>query len=231
MARRKASLSSVEAAVGHVFKDQDLLSRAMTHSSVSADTGRDLERLEFLGDRVLGLLTAEELWRRYPYMAEGDLAPRLNQLVRKETCADAARHFGLGPALRMSSGEENNGGRDRDAILGDACEALLGALYIDGGLPAAKSAYDLYWGERFDAIACQHKDPKTELQEWAQAEGYGTPVYQDVARDGPDHAPTFTVEVKAGKLLSEQGKGSSKRDAQAAAALKLLKREGVWSND
>ncbi|MEM6747431.1 MAG: ribonuclease III [Pseudomonadota bacterium] len=231
MARRKASLSSVEAAVGHVFEDKDLLSRAMTHSSVSSDVGRDLERLEFLGDRVLGLITAEELWRRYPHMAEGELAPRLNQLVRKETCADAARHFGLGPALKLSAGEENNGGRNRDAILGDACEALLGALYIDGGLKAAKEAYDRYWGERFDAIAGQHKDPKTELQEWAQAGGHGTPSYKDIARQGPDHAPIFTVEVKAGKLTPEQGEGPSKRDAQAAAALKVLKREGVWSDD
>ena len=231
MASRKASLSSVESAVGHAFQNKDLLSRAMTHSSVSADVGRDLERLEFLGDRVLGLLTADELWRRYPQMAEGELAPRLNQLVRKETCADAARFFGLGAALRMSVGEENNGGRDRDAILGDACESLLGALYLDGGLAAAKAAYDKYWGERFDAIAGQHKDPKTELQEWAQAKGHGTPSYRDVARQGPDHAPIFTVEVKAGKLTPEQGEGTSKRDAHAAAALKLLKREGVWSDD
>ncbi|MEM9810739.1 MAG: ribonuclease III [Pseudomonadota bacterium] len=230
MQRRKASLSSVERAVGHVFQDQELLLRAMTHSSVSADVGRDLERLEFLGDRVLGLLTAEELWRRYPDMTEGELAPRLNQLVRKETCADAARFFDLGPVLRLSPGEDNNGGRDRDAILGDACEALLGALYIDGGLGAARKAYDEYWGEHFEAIAAEHRDPKTELQEWAQSHGHGTPSYHDVARKGPDHAPRFTVEVRAGGLHPEDAEGSSKRDAQAAAAKRLLVREGVWSD-
>ncbi|MFC3303438.1 ribonuclease III [Parvularcula lutaonensis] len=231
MTKRRASLDSVEEAVGHSFARRELLERAMTHSSVSSDNVKDLERLEFLGDRVLGLLTAENLWRRYPDMSEGELAPRLNQLVRKETCADAARHFNLGPALKMSAGEENNGGRDRDAILGDAMEALLGALYIDGGLEAAERVYDMYWGKHFDAIADQHLDAKTAFQEWSQAHGHGTPSYADIKRRGPDHAPCFTVEVRAGKLKPEQAEGSSKRDAQTAAARKMLVREGVWSDD
>ncbi|NNU17125.1 ribonuclease III [Parvularcula sp. ZS-1/3] len=228
MGKARVLLEDVEKATGHTFERRELLKRAMTHSSVSGDNVKDLERLEFLGDRVLGLLTAEALWRRYPDMAEGDLAPRLNQLVRKETCAEAARFFNLGDALTLSAGEENNGGRDRDAILGDAMEALLGALYIDGGLEAARVAWDRFWGERFDGIADQHRDPKTTLQEWAQAEGHGTPSYVDIARSGPDHAPKFTVEVRAGKLKPEQGTGSSKRDAHADAALTVLKREGVW---
>lgn len=231
MSGREKELSAVEEAVGHRFVDRSLLDRALTHSSVSTDTGKDLERLEFLGDRVLGLLTAEALWRRYPDMTEGELAPRLNQLVRKETCADAARFFDLNKALRLSSGEENNGGRDRDAILGDVMEAMLGGLYVDGGLRAAARAWDKFWGERFDAIADQHRDAKTAFQEWAQAEGHGTPSYKDVARKGPDHAPVFTVEVRAGKLAPERGQGTSKRDAQTAAALKVLKREGVWTSD
>ena len=228
MGSRRKSLEEVAKATGHTFSNPELVKRAMTHSSVSSDDVKDLERLEFLGDRVLGLLTAEALWRRYPGMSEGELAPRLNQLVRKETCADAARHFDLGPALHMSSGEENNGGRDRDAILGDAMEALLGALYIDGGLEAARGTWDAFWGERLEDIAAGHRDPKTSLQEWAQAEGHGTPSYVDVRRKGPDHAPRFTVEVRAGKLEPEQGEGPSKRDAQADAALTILKREGVW---
>lgn len=230
MAGRRLTLEDVEKATGHTFEQRELLKRAMTHSSASSDGVRDLERLEFLGDRVLGLLTAEALWRRYPDLAEGELAPRLNKLVRKETCADAARHFELGDALTLSPGEENNGGRERDAILGDAMEALLGALYIDGGLEAARAVWDQYWGARFDEIAAAHRDPKTSFQEWAQAQGYGTPSYSDVGRKGPDHAPQFTVEVRAGKLAPEQGVGSSKRDAQAAAALALLKREGVWQD-
>ncbi|MCQ8185041.1 ribonuclease III [Parvularcula maris] len=225
------SFEDVEKACGHSFKNRDLLKRALTHSSVSSENAADLERLEFLGDRVLGLLTAEALWRRYPEMSEGELAPRLNQLVRKETCAEAARFFDLGNALTMSAGEENNGGRDRDAILGDVMEALLGALYVDGGLEKARAAYDLFWGERFDAIAAEHRDAKTELQEWAQSAGHGTPSYADVDRTGPDHAPEFTVEVRVGKLRPEQAKGCSKRDAQTEAALVLLRREGVWSGD
>ncbi|MEM1379684.1 MAG: ribonuclease III [Pseudomonadota bacterium] len=228
MADRRAQRDAVEAAIGYRFSDAALLERALTHSSLAADGEKDLERLEFLGDRVLGLLTAEALWRRYPEMSEGELAPRLNQLVRKETCADAARYFNLGAALRLSPGEEKNGGRNRTAILGDVMEALLGAAYADGGLSAAKGVYDAYWGERFDAIADAHRDPKTSLQEWAQAEGHGTPRYDDVGRKGPDHAPTFTVEVAVGRLAAERAQGPSKRDAQAEAARKVLIREGVW---
>ena len=230
MAKRRASPGDVERAIGYSFKDGDLLVRALTHASLAAESGRDLERLEFLGDRVLGLLTAEELWRRYPTMAEGDLAPRLNQLVRKETCADAARHFGLGEALKMSSGEDSNGGRQRDAILGDAMEALLGAVFIDGGLDAAAKVYRKFWEPNFDAIADAFRDPKTSLQEWAQAEGHGTPSYVDLERRGPDHAPVFTVEVRAGQLKPERADGTSKREAQSEAALKVLKREGVWQD-
>ena len=134
-------------------------------------------------------------------------------------------------AMKMSSGEENNGGRDRDAILGDAMEALLGALYIDGGLKAAERVFDKFWGERFDAIAAEHLDAKTAFQEWAQANGHGTPSYVDIDRKGPDHAPRFTVEVRAGKLKPEQAEGSSKRDAQTEAARLVLIREKVWSDD
>jgi ribonuclease-3 len=225
------SFTDVEKACGHSFSNRDLLKRSLTHSSVSSENAADLERLEFLGDRVLGLLTAEALWQRYPDMSEGELAPRLNQLVRKETCAEAARFFGLGEALTMSAGEENNGGRDRDAILGDVMEALLGAVYLDGGLEKARDTYDMFWGERFDGIAAEHRDAKTELQEWAQSAGHGTPSYVDVDRTGPDHAPEFTVEVRVGKLKPEQAKGCSKRDAQTEAALILLRRERVWTCD
>ena len=230
MSERKAARAEVERALGHAFERRDLFHRALTHASVSGGDGgvRDLERLEFLGDRVLGLLTAEELWRRYPDMSEGELAPRLNALVRKETCADAARSWNVGPALHLSRGEENNGGRDRDGVLGDACEALLGALYVDGGLAAARGAYDTYWGARFDEIARGHADAKTAFQEWAQEHGHGTPRYVTVAREGPDHAPLFTVEVRVGKLDPARARGTSKQTAQIEAALKALVREGVW---
>lgn len=232
MSDRKAARAAVERALGHQFEHRDLFLRALTHSSVSGGEGgvRDLERLEFLGDRVLGLLTAEELWRRYPDMDEGKLAPRLNALVRKETCADAARAWQVGPAMHLSRGEENNGGRDRDGVLGDVCEALLGALYIDGGLAAARAAYDTFWGARFDEIARGHADAKTAFQEWAQEHGHGTPRYETKDRSGPDHQPLFTVEVQAGSLTPMTAQGTSKQAAQTEAALKTLIREGVWDD-
>ena len=228
----KDARATVEAALGHRFARRDLFERALTHASFSGGKAevRDLERLEFLGDRVLGLLTAEELWRRYPDLDEGDLAPRLNALVRKETCAAAARAWGVGPALRLSKGEEKNGGRDRDGVLGDACEALLGALYVDGGLEAARAAYDTFWMDRFDDIAGGHEEPKTVLQEWAQEHGHGTPRYETLARRGPDHAPLFTVRVAAGDLAPTEAEGTSKQAAQTEAATKLLLREGVWKD-
>ena len=229
MSRRDAC-AAVEDALGHRFARRDLFERALTHASFSGGKAevRDLERLEFLGDRVLGLLTAEELWRRYPGLAEGELAPRLNALVRKETCAAAARAWGVGPALRLSKGEEKNGGRDRDGVLGDACEALLGALYVDGGLGAARRAYESFWLGRFDAIADTHEEPKTVLQEWAQEHGHGTPRYETIGRRGPDHAPLFRVRVQAGDLAAEEAEGPSKQAAQTEAATRFLLREGVW---
>ena len=227
---RAAACEAVERALGHTFSRRDLFERALTHSSYSGGKAevRDLERLEFLGDRVLGLLTAEELWRRYPDLDEGQLAPRLNALVRKETCAAAARAWNVGPALRLSKGEDKNGGRGRDGVLGDACEALLGALYVDGGLEAARAAYESFWLGRFDEIADGHEEPKTVLQEWAQERGHGTPSYKTVNRRGPDHAPLFTVRVAVGKLGTEEAEGTSKQAAQTEAATRVLIREGVW---
>ncbi|MEM9421263.1 MAG: ribonuclease III [Pseudomonadota bacterium] len=222
---------TVEAALNYTFGDRSLLERALTHASVSGSGVKDLERLEFLGDRVLGLLTAETLWRRFPDLDEGQLAPRLNALVRKETCADAARFWAVGPALRLSTGEERNGGRDKDAILGDACEALLGAIYIDGGLGAVARAYETYWGEQFEALSARPQDAKTALQEWAQQHRHGTPKYRDLERSGPDHAPQFTIEVTVGKLTPIAAVGRNKRDAQMKAAAQFLVRERVWSND
>lgn len=215
--------------VGWRFQKKELLDRALTHASLSSSSKNgDLERLEFLGDRVLGLLTAEALWRRYPDMDEGELAPRLNALVRKETCAMAAEAFGLGDLIRMSAHEEEAGGRRKKAILGDACEAFLGALYIDGGLPAARGAYDLFWLPNLEALASAHRDAKTALQEWSQEKRLGAPSYKLVEADGPAHAPAFTIEVAVKGLKPAKGEGRSKRAAQMAAAEKLLLRERVW---
>ncbi|MEM8771271.1 MAG: ribonuclease III [Pseudomonadota bacterium] len=224
---------ALEERLGYRFKDAALLLRALTHASLSgvgADV-RNLERLEFLGDRVLGLLTAEELWRRYPDQDEGYMAPRLNALVRKETCAKAALYFKLDDAIRMSSWEEGAGGRKKKAILGDAMEALLGALYIDGGLDAARGVYNQYWTPNLEALSKFHRDPKTALQEWTQRKRLGTPDYDVLDADGPDHAPAFTVKVSVKKHQSAVGEGRSKRAAQMDAARAFLVREKVWQDE
>ncbi len=223
----------LEERIGHIFADQSLLTRALTHSSLSGGDRvvRDLERLEFLGDRVLGLLTAETLWRQYPQYDEGDMAPRLNALVRKETCAKAALHFGVDKYIRMSEWEAQSGGRKKKAILGDVMEALLGALYIDGGLEAARNIYDQFWTPNLEDLSKLHKDPKTALQEWTQHKKLGTPDYEVLESEGPAHAPAFTIEVKVKGKKPSQGHGRSKREAQMEAARNFLIREGVWSDD
>lgn len=225
--------SGLEDRLGHRFDDQLLLARALTHSSLSGGNNsvRDLERLEFLGDRVLGLLTAEELWRRYPDFAEGAMAPRLNALVRKETCAKAALFFDIDKFIMMSEWEDESGGRKKKAILGDVMEALLGAVYIDGGLEAARRVYDQFWTPNLEDLSKAHRDAKTELQEWSQQKKLGTPDYQVKHADGPAHEPAFDIEVQVKGMKPASGKGRSKRAAQMAAARALLIREGVWSED
>ncbi|MFQ5563619.1 MAG: ribonuclease III [Parvularculaceae bacterium] len=224
-------LNALQDRIGYRFGDGALLKRALTHSSLSGrdQSVRDLERLEFLGDRVLGLLTAEELWRRYPNLEEGDLAPRLNALVRKETCAKAALAFGLDELIRMSAHEEDSGGRKKAAILGDVCEAFLGALYIDGGLTAARKAFDLYWTPNLEALSRRHRDAKTTLQEWSQERKLGPPDYDVVESEGPAHAPAFTVKVSVKGFAPASGEGRSKRGAEMKAAEAFLIREGVWT--
>lgn len=229
----KSDFSALETGIGHKFKDHALLKRALTHSSLSGGNGavHDLERLEFLGDRVLGLLTAEELWRRYPDYKEGELAPRLNALVRKETCAKAALFFGIDEYMLLSEWEEQSGGRKKKAILGDVMEALLGALYIDGGLEAARITYDRFWTPNIEDLAKFHQDPKTALQEWTQNKKLGTPHYAVLESDGPAHAPAFKIEVKVKGYATATGDGRSKRAAQMEAAKVFLIREGVWSEN
>lgn len=233
MAKRRAapkSLDDLQAQIGHRFDRPALLERALTHSSLSggAKPVPDLERLEFLGDRVLGLFAAETLWRRFPDLNEGELAPRLNALVRKETCARASRWWGLDGLIRLSDQEDAAGGRNKTAILGDVCEAFLGALYIDGGLDAARKAYDVFWLVELDKLLRRHQDAKTTLQEWSQERRRGTPHYVVVNAAGPAHAPDFSIEVRIEGYAPAGGAGRSKRQAQMAAAEAFLVREGVW---
>lgn len=217
-------LTALEGRIDYVFKDKALGMRALTHSSYGDGrrTVRDNERLEFLGDRILGLLTAARLFD-LPDAKEGDMARKLNALVRKEACAKVARAAGLGDALLMSVAEERQGGREKTSILGNVTEAVLAAMYLDGGMPAVEAFYDKYWGDMFAAIANKNmKDSKTELQERAFAACGHEPKYRVTERTGPDHRPLFVVEVSVKTLGSALGTGKSKKDAERYAARHLL---------
>ena len=227
--QRYKRVAALEVRIGYVFKDRALAVRAMRHSSYGdgQSTRPSNERLEFLGDRVLGLLTARALFD-YSQEPEGTLARRLNALVRKEMCAKIARHIGLGDALLMSPSEEKQGGREKQSILGDACEALMAAIYLDGGLDAAQAFYTTHWMPEFmKVVSLSAKDPKTKLQEMAMADGHGLPKYSIVERSGPDHQPLFVVEVQVKGKGIERGSGKSKRDAERFAALHLIE---TWND-
>lgn len=219
MASPEGPAHALEQALGHRFRDPKILDRALRHASAGPPTN---ERLEFLGDRVLGLAVANLLLETYPNDTEGALAPRFNALVRLETCAAVATDAGIVPHIVMAPSEAKSGGRSKAAILGDACEAVIGALFLDGGLDAARGFVERYWRLRLDDVAGDMRDPKTSLQEWAQARALGVPVYSVVGRTGPDHAPEFTVEARLGPDMAGQGKGASRRLAEQAAARALL---------
>ncbi len=220
----------LERRLGRTFRRKSLLREALTHASVGGErqrSGIDYERLEFLGDRVLGLVVAEDLYERFPGEGEDKLAPRLNALVNRDACARAARRMGLGQAIVLSSAEERTGGREKDTILADACEALIAAVYLDGGLKAARQLIALFWAEEFTAVGDAPRDPKTALQEWAAARRRPNPSYTVVERTGPDHAPHFLVEARVDGVEAARGAGPSKRDAERAAARAMLETVGV----
>ena len=213
---------SLSEKLGHTFKDQALLKRALTHAS--ADAVLSNERLEFLGDRVLGLIVAEKLHDRYPDDAEGALALKFNALARGAACARAASDAGIAEHIILASSEKSSGGRDKPAILSGVCEAVIAALYLDGGMEAARAFVTRYWDGMFDELSHDMRDAKTRLQEWAQAKGRdgAAPVYTLKDRAGPDHAPRFIVEAKVGGHDPVTGEGGSKRQAEQDAARKLL---------
>jgi ribonuclease-3 len=226
---QEAIFAALEARIGHRFTNRQVLKIALTHAS-AAEGRKDepnYERLEFFGDRILGLVVAEYLFGAYPTEAEHGLAPRLNALVNKQTCARAAVRAELGPAIILSKAEEQAGGREKETILGDVAEAMIAALYLDAGMPAARAFIEKYWAEEFASVTVAPRDPKTALQEWAAAARRGVPRYRVVSRDGPDHAPEFTVEVDVKGVDPVQGQAGSKRDAEREAARALLKMVGV----
>lgn len=220
----------LENRLGYEFRDASLLRVALTHSSARVATPgtADNERLEFLGDRVLGLAVAELLSERFPDASEGELARRFNRLVRKETCAAVALDLELGRHVVMSGGEADSGGRRKTTILGNACEALLGAIFLDSGFDAARRVVRELWSAHLHACEIVSADAKSALQEWAQGRGMPLPRYVEVARHGPDHAPLFVSEVQISGLDPARGEGGNKRLAEQAAASSMLVREGVW---
>lgn len=214
------AVEEVAARLGHRFARPEFLIEALTHPSLATTTHN--QRLEFLGDRVLGLVIAEALLAADPKAQEGALATRLNALVRKETCAEIATELGIGAGLRMGRSEMLTGGRRKMALLGDAMEAVIAAVYLDAGYDAARRLVLSAWGPRIAGAAVVTRDAKTALQEWAQARGLPPPGYVDLSREGPDHAPVFRVAARLADGREAEGEAASKRAAQQSAAEALL---------
>ena len=216
-------LAALEEKLGHRFADPALLKRALTHASAASTLSN--ERLEFLGDRVLGLVVAETLHARYPHESEGPLTVRLHALVRAEACAKVAEAVEL-PAYVHLAGPGFDSPRARAAILSDVCEAVIAALYLDGGMAASRAFIGRHWAEMFDdpSLGAEMRDAKTRLQEWAQGRGLPPPTYRETGRIGPAHAPHFVIEASVEGMAPETGEGGSKREAEQDAAAKLLAR-------
>ena len=231
MARRKPHLDELLKKLGYSFEKPELLDEALTHVSAPQAGGQSYQRLELLGDRVLGLAIAELLFRTFPGAPEGELSRRLAELVRRESCAEIATAWDVGPYLKLGAGEAHAGERRNQTILADVCEAIIGAVFIDGGYEAARDLVERAFQELVEAPRRPLRDPKSALQEWAQGRGLPPPTYSVVEQIGPDHAPKFRVVVKVKGAENEFGSGTSKRIAEQAAARSLLMKEGVWTEE
>jgi ribonuclease-3 len=227
VARPITSRDPLLKALGHRFADAVLLDEALTHRSAvdrkrRAKFAHGNERLEFLGDRVLALVVAEMLQEQFPNDSEGELAKRHAALVKASVLADVARDLALGEYLLLADNERASGGAAKPTILADACEAVLGALYRDGGMAAAAKFVRKHWQSRLEAAIKPPADAKTVLQEWAQGRGLNLPEYREIGREGPAHAPKFAVEVMVQDRTPARGIGRTKREAERDAATKLL---------
>ena len=216
------TLRELSGRLGHEFRDPSLLVRALTHGSRGGEG--DNQRLEFLGDRVLGLVVAEALLEADPQADEGRIAPRFNALVRRETCAEVARGIDLGAGLKLGRSEMIGGGRKKEALLADAMEAVIAAVYLDGGLAAARAVILGLWRDRIAQAPEDARDAKSALQEWAQARGLTPPDYLLIGREGPDHQPRFVIEARLSTGEAQRAEGTTKRAAEHAAAAALLGR-------
>jgi ribonuclease-3 len=226
----KAEAAVIEARIGHSFADPSLLTTALTHVSAlktARRRGDSYQRLEFLGDHVLGLIVSDMLYRAYPKANEGELSKRLADLVRKETCADVASSLGLLEGIKLGQVGASADARLRTSVIGDICEAVIGAIFLDGGYPAAEQFVQRNWEERMRILKRPLRDPKTVLQEWAQGRGLPTPAYREVERTGPHHDPVFRIAVILPGLAPAEGVGSNKRAAEKLAASAMIAREGV----
>lgn len=220
--KASTELTSFLQKLGYSFKDNDLLAESLTHASLAGGATRHNQRMEFLGDRVLGLVIAEALLADDLNASEGDLAPRLNAMVRKETCAEVAAEIGLGAVLRMGRSEMLSGGRRKTALLGDGMEAVIAAVYLDSDYGTVRNLILRLWGRRIATAEMGARDAKTALQEWAQARGMAPPSYVETSRRGPDHAPLFVIEARLDNGMTASAEARSKRLAQQDAAAKLL---------
>jgi ribonuclease III len=232
----KAAIAAIEARIGHKFSNSELLITAFTHVSAlksARKRGDSYQRLEFLGDHVLGLIVSDMLYRAFPKANEGELSKRLADLVRRESCADVAKSLGLLDDIKLGAVGAGAGARLRKSVLGDICEAVIGAVFLDGGYTAAAQFVERNWTERMRKPRRPLRDPKTVLQEWAQGKGLPTPVYREIERTGPHHDPQFRVAVDLPGLAPAEGLGGSKRAAEKVAASVMIAREGVGgcSND
>jgi ribonuclease-3 len=228
--RRDTTLKHLYERLGYAFNDRSLVELALTHASArpSLKPNEDNERLEFLGDRVLGLAVAELLTASFPEASEGELARRFNQLVRAETCGEIAQRWELGKLIVMSGGEAESGGRGKKTILANACEAVLGAIFLDSDYARVRDVVHRFWADELGDLDLAVPDAKSILQEWAQGRHLPLPRYIEVSREGPDHKPRFTAEVQIDGVAPERGEGANKRAAEQTAALAMLLREGVW---
>ena len=230
---KPGDLNQLQSGLGYSFANPGLLAIALTHASALANgpnqEGGSYQRLEFLGDRVLGLVVADMLDQHFPKAPEGELSRRLARLVSGETCAEVAGEMNLAKFLRTGDSIQRGGGRVTTSVLGDVCESVLGAIYRDGGLPAVRPVIERFWRPRLESMSGPLRDAKTELQEWAHRRGLETPAYMEVLRSGPDHAPEFEIEVQVPGTKPARARGRSKREAEHEAAAALLRREGVWA--
>lgn len=222
------TLDHLRTVTGHRFIDHVRLDRALTHSSARNQGGADYERLEFLGDRVLGLCVADMLFAQFPQANEGELSVRLNALVNAETLASVADELGLTPLIRTGSDMEHVHSERLKSVRADVVEALIATIYLDGGIGSARAFINRCWAERARHATAARRDAKTELQEWAHKTCGETPHYRVLERKGPDHAPLFTVQVRIAELAPEQADGPSKRQAEQSAATAFLVREAIW---